>query len=775
MGFNAGAGIAGYRYYFSIHCGIGRGPIDQLREIRMGGKLGWQGDVHGGVSEVGSIDQPSLFGGDNKEGGIQGVFQCMMGEPTQMPGAPLQAFLLTPAGAAVTGFRRMVTFFFDGMVAALNPYPKPWSFRVRRAINGWDGDVLAPELAVIELLGQTTLPPEDTRPINPLGSAQALIPLTNTASMTFAVSAPIDMDNPGSLRHVTSTGVDETYTEYPFNLTKIDDYTYKIDVPCYLYGDPNLQFVYTPKPEFGLYPRTVSPIALSSYNSYARMKVIFGTMNPGSTLFDLGTSLATPGDVIDWSIVETDLPGGNWTVRLPAMYYGKTLLARVNIPGLGLQNFNFLVDDLENPAHIELPHRAGETLVEITGYTVHDNSPLSNATEDDPNYIPPGRNPPWNITDYDAWGVDIYDIYGEGYIRNFRYSYKPFFGQLFLTPDPVIKAMNPAHILYECYTNTEWGRSFPRDLINEDSFIECAQSLFDEGFGLCLKWSRRDGIKAFIQNVLDTIGAVVYMDPELAQLTLKLIRGDYTKGDLKLWTTSNGILTIKEAKTNGGGSVINEVVVNFKDPVFNEERWVGEQNIASIQASKGAINSLKKDYPGIPIPALARRVALRDLRAQSQGIRRFSLVMDRRAWRIRPGHVIRVQDAARFIPDMALRVTSTKDGTTIAGSIEIEAIQDVFSFPNRSFTQEQPPRWTPADFTPCIGEHEVFEAPYWLLARSMRPADFAYVGEGSAYIATVAEKGQPKNTDYSIAVRDSAPTSDDVPLPADQLYCGYQP
>ena len=66
----------GYRYYLGIHMGLGRGPVNELVEIEVGGKKAWQGSVTGNTSV--NIDKPNLFGGDKKEGGIRGTLQVLM-------------------------------------------------------------------------------------------------------------------------------------------------------------------------------------------------------------------------------------------------------------------------------------------------------------------------------------------------------------------------------------------------------------------------------------------------------------------------------------------------------------------------------------------------------------------------------------------------------------------------------------------------------------------------------------------------------------------------
>ncbi|WP_434967894.1 MobA/MobL family protein, partial [Pseudomonas aeruginosa] len=44
-----------------------------------------------------------------------------------------------------------------------------------------------------------------------------------------------------------------------------------------------------------------------------------------------------------------------------------------------------------------------------------------------------------------------------------------------------VKAMNPAHILFECQTNRDWGRGKDRGLLDQASYRKAADTLFAEG------------------------------------------------------------------------------------------------------------------------------------------------------------------------------------------------------------------------------------------------------------------------------------------------------
>jgi hypothetical protein len=328
---------------------------------------------------------------------------------------------------------------------------------------------------------------------------------------------------------------------------------------------------------------------------------------------------------------------------------------------------------------------------------------------------------------------------------------------------PEIHTMNPAHMIFECLTNREWGRGLDQSALNVASFTEAADTLFDEGFGLCLRWTRRDNLESFVQSVIDHICATIYTDRQTALLTLKLIRKDYDPATLPIYDTNSGLLEIRENEVAALGPAINEVVIEYVDPVNNEKRTTNAQNLASLQASRGVFNSTKKSYPGIPTVELARRIAQRDLRSNAIALRRFTITLDRHAWRIPPGGVFRIKDTVRGINDMVVRVGRVEDGTLTKGVITITAVQDVFGLPASSFTGNQPPGGVKPLTQPILKRHRAFEVPYFLLKGAMKPADFAYVEDDAGFLGTVVEKPTDLSLGYNIYVKPSEPTPDDFP------------
>lgn len=120
---------------------------DGLTEIRAGDRTAWAGLQHGNGTI--SISAPALFGGDQKEGGILGELDVLFGGPTQ----GVNSYLLAKQGNPQSAHRGVTTVVYKGgLIGANNPYPKPWSFRLRRTVSGWFNNApWYPEVAAVTL------------------------------------------------------------------------------------------------------------------------------------------------------------------------------------------------------------------------------------------------------------------------------------------------------------------------------------------------------------------------------------------------------------------------------------------------------------------------------------------------------------------------------------------------------------------------------------------------------------------------------------------------
>lgn len=313
-----------------------------------------------------------------------------------------------------------------------------------------------------------------------------------------------------------------------------------------------------------------------------------------------------------------------------------------------------------------------------------------------------------------------------------------------------IKAMNPAHIIYECATNNVWGRGLPRSFIDETSFLAAAQTLYAEGFGICMRWNRQEDIDKFVQIIVAHIGAAVYIDRRTGLLTLKLMREDYDADDLPAYTFENGILDITEDQSSSSDTSYNEIIVKYIDPISGRTGQVRVQNLASFQAL-GTLISTTVEYLGCPTAALALRLAQRDLQLNSSDVRRLIVKMDRVAWRIAPGSVFKISVPSRGIAEMILRAGNIEDGPLDDGTITIHAIQDIFGLPKSSFVTPQPSFWTPPNRTPeVITERLIDELTYYDLSFNLPPAELAAITADTGLLKVFAEQPSGSNIDYVV-------------------------
>ncbi|MEG1971205.1 MAG: hypothetical protein RR101_13930, partial [Burkholderiaceae bacterium] len=137
-----------------------------------------------------------------------------------------------------------------------------------------------------------------------------------------------------------------------------------------------------------------------------------------------------------------------------------------------------------------------------------------------------------------------------------------------------IHAMNPVHMLYECITNPDWGRGISAARLDGAAWRRAADAVYAEGFGMCLKWSRSDKLSQFMQEVIDTVGAVQYVDRSSGLIVLKLIRDDYQADQLPLFDANSGLLAITEDENSALAASTNEVIATYHSPVDNADHQV---------------------------------------------------------------------------------------------------------------------------------------------------------------------------------------------------------
>lgn len=276
---------------------------------------------------------------------------------------------------------------------------------------------------------------------------------------------------------------------------------------------------------------------------------------------------------------------------------------------------------------------------------------------------------------------------------------------------------NPAHMIFECLTNTDWGMGSASTAIDVASFESAGVALYGEGFGLSMLWTRQTEIETFIREILDHINGVVFADPATGLLTLKLIRADYDPETLPEINPSNATLSNFGRKL--WGEIVNEVVVTWTNPENEQDETAPPaQDLASIVIQ--GIVSDGRNYYGVRSAALAQRLAQRDLRAAGAPLASCEVEIDRRLWRARPASVFRVTWPEHGLNGVVMRVADGVDyGKPGDPTIKMPLIEDVYGLDVGDYIEPPGSIWEdPSSDPEPLEETLVLTLPYFLAVRT---------------------------------------------------------
>lgn len=295
--------------------------------------------------------------------------------------------------------------------------------------------------------------------------------------------------------------------------------------------------------------------------------------------------------------------------------------------------------------------------------------------------------------------------------------------------------MNPAHVIREALTNTDWGLGYSGAFDIDNSSFEAAADVFhDEGLGVSLELTQQEGTEAFIRVVLEHADAALQVDPVSGLWTLKPIRDDYDIGDLPVANEST-VLEVTRFRRPGWGEMTNQVSLVYDDRADAKEKTVTVQDTALVEL-QGHIVAQTVRRPGISHGALAAQLAARELRQMSTPLANGELLV-----RADFGFGLRVGSPFVFnwgplgIENLVLRVVAIDYGNLLDGTVRLEFAQDVFATTAAVYAPPPPSGWQPPNNDPePVQQRAVMEAPYWALAAEI-------VGEGAQLESIVDEEG----------------------------------
>lgn len=649
----------GYRYRMGLHMGLCHGPVDAVLEVRVGDRTAWKGNVTSSAQVT--INAPKLFGGDEKEGGVQGALDIEMGEADQAP----NDYLVSKIGAGRPAYRGILGLVYrGGLITSNNPYIKPWSVKVRRILQGWKGgSAWYPEKAQIALSSEAPPPMQDWLNAND----------------------PRNPANTHRYRYISSATWHDTLEE-------------AIGDAVTNWGVTSARFTHL----LGWSPNTIE------------LNRAFGG-NPSE---------------LDGLFLHFN----QFTPTHPTLGYAASLSApTLSAPTACGSMFNADVEP--ESGRFWWSGRFSDGSTDYTGQGMW-------RLADSPATLVPGELMVSNCTNY--VGIPQAVLMNDALIEVER-----------VTPVATdLVAMNPAHIVYQCLTDSEWGMGYDASILDLDTFEAAADTFHGEGMGLSLLWTRQETIENFVRLVLDHAGATVVEDRRTGKIKLTPIRGDYDIDDLPHFGDLQGnVISVQRLERGTVTDAINEITVSYTDGVTGKTGSITVQNLAAIQAA-GRVISQARDYPGFPTIDLALRAAMRDLNAATSGLARTRMVVTREGYDLVPGDVIKLSWTPDGIAQMPLRVLDVDYGSLTDGRVQVDCAEDVFGLPLTVYVKPQTPGWTDPGGAPQGSPAvAVFEVPYRELLQTLGPADTAALADDVGYVATAAVRPGGFSLNYRLYTR----------------------
>lgn len=130
----------GYKYFASGHFVLCHGPIDAITKISFQDKDAYLNEEN--ANKTIYINKPSLFGGDEQSGGVQGNIELLFGHADQQKSSTLQRIckkISDAFGGLISAYRGVCSVVFDNVYIGTSPTMPDSKWRVKRIHTRHDG------------------------------------------------------------------------------------------------------------------------------------------------------------------------------------------------------------------------------------------------------------------------------------------------------------------------------------------------------------------------------------------------------------------------------------------------------------------------------------------------------------------------------------------------------------------------------------------------------------------------------------------------------------
>ncbi len=277
--------------------------------------------------------------------------------------------------------------------------------------------------------------------------------------------------------------------------------------------------------------------------------------------------------------------------------------------------------------------------------------------------------------------------------------------------------INPAHALRLLLTRQAWNNSRYSDGDMGESFVEAADTLHAEGFGMRLIISDDDlTAEDAIAEIKRHVDGSVYEDKITGKVEFRLNRGGYDIESLPHFTEGVGeaVESVESYTRTGWGDRINTLSVSYYDVEQDRDRTTTPVHDPQGIENQGGIVSVNIPFGLLLDGDVAVRCTERELRQRSADLGVATLLGNRRMSGLNIGSLFRWTSPSLGVFGIVMRVQGISYGSMANGQVRIQAIEDIFSLPEATYTKPPPSQWQPIvnDPLPAISRR-VLETPFY--------------------------------------------------------------
>jgi hypothetical protein len=243
---------------------------------------------------------------------------------------------------------------------------------------------------------------------------------------------------------------------------------------------------------------------------------------------------------------------------------------------------------------------------------------------------------------------------------------------------------NPMEALYQVFTDDWGGLNVSPAMLDVESFVEEANTVFDELNGFSMIVSAPNHGKDVAAEILRQVDGLLFVDPETYKIKVRLVRNDFVIDDLVTFDETN-ILKVTNFTRKLWEDTINQVRTTFTNREKKYETGTGfDQDFSNIQA-QGRVKSVTISYPGCTVGLLANQLATRDLSQGSIPLMSATIETNRDGAALRPGDRFIWTWGPYNIAEVVMRVKSFDLGALNDNKIALVCIQDEFALDLTTF------------------------------------------------------------------------------------------